>query len=250
MATPKSIVVLGGSGFVGRSICREAVRRGWRVTSLTRHGAPPNVAQDGLLKGVEWRTGSALDAAVYDELLAGKDYLVHSIGILFESNPLYNLYKSQPVEYSASYRALIRDTAELAVAAAERLGIRCFGYVSAARYGALGSALLPEYMQRKAEAEELIRRTRRSMGAVIVRPGFMYGSDRWATIPISLGVSAMSLFTAGLLPRSLCVETVARALLNQISALEDGGAASAAADTGPSTDPVVLEVDDIARLGA
>lgn len=213
------VLILGGTGLVGRALCREAIRRGWAATSLSRGGAPANAAQDGLLSRVEWKSGSALDPAVYDSLLSSRpDYIVHAIGILFESNPLYNMYKSQPVAYNASYRALMRDTAEMAVEAVERnkVGLKGFGYISAARYGALGSALLPRYMAMKGEAEEILSRNS-TFRTVIVRPGFMYGTDRWITLPLSVGSAAMTLFTAGLFPKPLCVDTVAKAMLNELS---------------------------------
>ena len=38
---PKKLAVLGGSGYVGREVCRRAVARGWEVTSLSRRGLNP-----------------------------------------------------------------------------------------------------------------------------------------------------------------------------------------------------------------
>lgn len=237
----KRVLVLGGTGFVGRALCREAVRRGWAVTSLSRRGTPANVAQDGLLSRVEWKSGDALDPTTYDGLLSSHpDYIIHSIGTLFESNPLYNLYKSQPVDYSASYRALIRDTAEMAAEAVERNKVKLqgFGYISAARYGVLGSTLLPQYMAMKGEAEEILL-SKNSFRTVIARPGFMYGSDRWMTLPLSLGTMAMTLFTAGLFPKPLCVDIVARAVLNEL------------AHSDPSTTEArILEVPDLSEVAS
>lgn len=40
MATPLSLLVVGGNGFVGSSIVKAAVARGWNVTSLSRSGSP------------------------------------------------------------------------------------------------------------------------------------------------------------------------------------------------------------------
>jgi uncharacterized protein YbjT (DUF2867 family) len=240
----KKLVVLGGTGFVGRAVCREAVQRGWRVSSLSRRGTPQGL--DSLLEKVEWKQGSALDPNVYKDLFAGQDYVVHSIGTLFESNPIYNMYKNQPVNYEASYKALIRDTLELASEAAAGSGIKSFGYVSAARYGAIGKALLAKYIAMKEEAEELLLK-HEEFKKVIVRPGFMYGTDRWATIPISAGVTLTSLFTGGVMPKALCVETVARALLTELKdpeAKDSGGASS------PKKSSVIMEVSDISRVGS
>ena len=49
----RSLLVLGGSGFVGREVCRNAVERGYRVTSLSRRGVNPEPAS-ALLAQVQW----------------------------------------------------------------------------------------------------------------------------------------------------------------------------------------------------
>lgn len=229
----KKLLVLGGSGFVGKAICRESIQRGWTVTSLNRSGAPTNVAVDPLLSKVQWSSGDALDSSLYPALLASHDYVIHSIGILFESS---NPFQKSSVNYSRSYRALIRDSTEIALKESAKAGVRAFGYISAARFGAFGSAILPEYMRMKAEAEALVMAS--NVRTVTVRPSFIYGADRPMTIPIAYGVRIMSLFTAGLFPKPIAVETVARAVLNEISREAD------------SNNPVILEGEDLSRVAA
>jgi len=215
------VLVLGGNGFVGRALCKEAIRRGWTVTSLGRSGPPPNSSEDPLLRQVKWRSGNALDPSIYPPLLSKCDFLVHSIGILFESS-------------NATYKALIRDTTKVAANAAVRAGIKSVGYVSAARHGALGRTLMSGYMQMKGEAEQLLL-NKSEFRCVIARPGFIYGNDRWATIPLSYATAVMTLFTAGLFPRSLSVEQVAKAMINELEFPSAKG-------------HIVMEVDDIFRI--
>lgn len=237
----KRLLVLGGSGFVGKAICREAVQRGWNVTSLSRSGAPADIVHDRLLNSVRWSTGDALEAFIYPALVSAQDYVIHSIGILFESNPLSRPFQGPSGEYRRSHRALIRDTAEIAARESARAGVKAFGYISAARFGPLSAAMLPEYVRMKEEAEDLLRRrsARGDLRTVIARPGLMYGSDRALSFPLSLGVSIMSLFTAGLFPKALSVDTVAKAMLNEISR-----------DATSPTDSVTLEVADMVRIAA
>jgi hypothetical protein len=52
-AAANKLLVIGGNGFVGREVCREAVRKGFLVTSLSRRGAPSEL--DSLLSKVDWR---------------------------------------------------------------------------------------------------------------------------------------------------------------------------------------------------
>ena len=35
------VLIVGGTGYLGREICREALKRGWSVVSLSRRGANP-----------------------------------------------------------------------------------------------------------------------------------------------------------------------------------------------------------------
>ena len=35
-----NLLVIGGNGFVGSTVCRKAVQRGWNVTSLSQSGMP------------------------------------------------------------------------------------------------------------------------------------------------------------------------------------------------------------------
>ena len=60
-APPKRLCVLGGSGYVGREVCKRAVERGWEVASLSRRGENP-LPGDAALDCVEWMSGDAADA--------------------------------------------------------------------------------------------------------------------------------------------------------------------------------------------
>ena len=78
--TPPRLLVAGGTGFVGREICREAVNRGWSVTSLSRRGSNPEPGS--ALDAVDFVAGDAADAALLDKLTADADAVVHSVGAL------------------------------------------------------------------------------------------------------------------------------------------------------------------------
>lgn len=64
------ITVLGGTGYAGGAIVAEAARRGHEVTAVSRT-APESPVAD-----VAYVTGSALDASVLDDVLAGRDAVV------------------------------------------------------------------------------------------------------------------------------------------------------------------------------
>lgn len=205
------VLVLGGNGFVGKALCREAVRKGWQVSSLSRSGAPAEAAQDPDLQQVDWQVGSALDPETYKRIFAEKpvDYLVHSIGILVQTS-------SNP---DASFKAVIRDTTEVALKSVSdcKVDLKGFGYVSATTFGYLSSILLPAYTAMKKEAEQLILESPGTFKKVIARPGFIYGWERMASYPAAWFTGLATLFTAGLFPRPIHVEYVAKGLLNELS---------------------------------
>jgi putative NADH-flavin reductase len=64
------ITVLGGSGYAGAAIVAEAAKRGHDVTAVNRSVVEAPVS------GVDYVTGSALDAAVLDGVVAGRDAVV------------------------------------------------------------------------------------------------------------------------------------------------------------------------------
>jgi putative NADH-flavin reductase len=67
------IAIIGGTGYTGGNIAREALKRGWQVRSLSRNepAAP--------IDGVDYRTGSYADAATLDSFADGADVLVVAV---------------------------------------------------------------------------------------------------------------------------------------------------------------------------
>ena len=67
------ITVLGGTGYTGGNIVREAVARGHQVTSISR------TLPEDQIDGVTYRTGDALDADTLAHVADGADVVVHSL---------------------------------------------------------------------------------------------------------------------------------------------------------------------------
>lgn len=207
----RNLLLLGGSGFVGKAIGREALGRGWKVVSLSRHGSPSALPNNRM----SWIKGNALDSSVYQPLIREHniDTIIHSVGILYENNSK----ASASVKDKRTFEAVNRDTAIVAAdEAAKSDQVRDFGFVSAAGFGPLtGHIFLKRYLDAKRQAEEGLKR-HTAFRTTIARPGFMYGSDRAITYPISWGYRLLALFAGGLLPRTLHVDRVAKSLLDAI----------------------------------
>ncbi len=140
----QKVLVLGGSGFVGKAICRELLKIGAQVYSINRSGKPKECPKD--LEGVNWIKGNALDRKIYSQSnLSEIDTLIHSVGILRE--PTSNLSDEFPVTFESE----ICETLKVALEASKDFGapLRRIGYISAADFGAFSRFLLPRYMKAK-----------------------------------------------------------------------------------------------------
>ena len=74
------VLVLGGSGFVGRHVCEQLVRAGYRVTVPTRRAR--NAASVQTLPGLTVLETRSLDDTTLTRLMAGHDAVVNLIAVL------------------------------------------------------------------------------------------------------------------------------------------------------------------------
>ena len=207
MATvrPKALV-LGGSGFVGRAICRRLVQKNFKVISVSRRGRPTDFLSSSTLHGgqrwcrhVDWVKGDAHKPETYSSLLNECSAVVHSVGIINESPAYKQLFDRgatpQDDEQLRNFEAINRDTAILLAAAADAApNVDTFVYVSAATLPspvAATKVIDDRYLSSKREAEATILSRARAQAAstgtgegyraVVLRPGFMVSEDRLHT---------------------------------------------------------------------
>jgi NADH dehydrogenase len=76
----KKILILGGTGFVGRHLCEKLTEGGYRMTVLTRRRS--NAKHLQMLPMVDVIEGSAYDVVALTTLLAGHDAVVNLVAIL------------------------------------------------------------------------------------------------------------------------------------------------------------------------
>ena len=76
------LVVLGGNGFIGREVCRQAIEHGHRVVGLGRSGRPAVSAS--WAGRVDWVAADVLRPEDWRGHLDGATAVVHSIAILRE----------------------------------------------------------------------------------------------------------------------------------------------------------------------
>ncbi|KAJ2747540.1 hypothetical protein GGI20_000365 [Coemansia sp. BCRC 34301] len=252
MSAARRLFVVGGSGFLGQAICRRALAQGWEVLSLSRHGAPKKtLARDASGNRVKWIQGDALEPESFREHLAGCTAVVHTVGVLMENDykKMVNMGSTSTSSRGSAttYERANRDTAlSVARTAREIQGLDTFVYISASDVLPLVSS---RYISTKREAENELLAHKERMRPIILRPGFMFSSDRPVSLPIAAGVSLFNTLyhrtPAGCLLKHtpfakaasppLCREVVAGAITN---AIEDSRISG------------ILEIADIERIGS
>ncbi|KAF5207157.1 NAD(P)-binding Rossmann-fold superfamily protein [Thalictrum thalictroides] len=163
------LLVLGGNGFVGSHVCKEALDRGLSVASLSRSGK--SSIKDSWASKVEWHQGNLLIPDSFKDALNGVTSVISCVGG-FGSNS--HMYK-------------INGTANInAIRAAAEQGVKRFVYVSAADFGIVNYLLQGYYEGKRAAETELL--TRFPYGGVILRPGFIHGTRQVGSVKVPLGI--------------------------------------------------------------
>ena len=214
----ESILVFGGNGFVGSAICKYAASLNLNIISISRSGRPQTVAP--WQSSITYAQGDALDPSTYTHLLPSASAIIHTVGVLFDSN-----FPSTATKvYNGSYRQINRDSAIAIIDVIKDRNIH-FTYVSSER----GIFFAPEYINTKREVEAYLDRVKNQVGFSVVRPGFMYSEEVTGKKIASKGIDLLNLpdrvfqtlgfewFRRNLIPaRSLDVNIVGKAVVQTL----------------------------------
>lgn len=153
-----NVFLTGATGYIGRHLTRELLRRGHTVRALVRPSSIGNVE-----KGAEAILGDALDAGSYAHLVAPSDTFVHLVGVAHPS----------PAK-AAAFRSIDLVSIRESVAAARDSSIRHFIYLSVA----MPAPAMKAYVAVREEGERLVRDS--GLAATFVRPWYVLGpGHRW-----------------------------------------------------------------------
>ncbi len=151
-----NVLVVGGTGFLGKHLCRELRERGHDVTALSRS------PDDGTLpEGVETIAG---DVTAYDSIetaFEGKDVVVNLVAL----SPLFRPRGGEETHFTVH-----RDGTENVVRAAEAHDVRRIVQMSALDADPDGPTA---FIQSKGLAEKLVRDS--DLEWVIFRPSVVFG---------------------------------------------------------------------------
>ena len=158
---PQTVVVAGGTGFVGGANAREIRRRGHRVVVLSSRG---EAARGSLPDDIEIRRADVRDPGTLAGVLAGADALV--ISLAFRNSPMESPRRGR------TFMAVDAAGTEHLVAEARRAGIGRLVYMSGA--GAAPDARR-HWFRAKWRAEAAVRGS--GIDHTIIRPTWIYGPD-------------------------------------------------------------------------
>lgn len=224
----KNILVLGGTGFVGRHVCEKLQRQGWSITVPTRRAINAKAVQH--LPRLTVLEADVHDEATLTRLLAGHDAVVNLIAILHGSEQAFE-------------RAHVTLPQTLA-RACQASGVTRLVHVSA-----LGVALdgPSRYQRSKARGEEVLRQA--GLALTVLRPSVIFGAgDRFLNLFAQLQAVFPVVPLAGASARfqPVWVEDVAKAVVSAL--LDRGLPMSSVGQTFECAGPEVLTLADLVRI--
>lgn len=163
-ALPRRIAVLGGTGFVGRSLCEHLVRAadGGSVQILVPTRRAPRANGVRFLPGIDVREADIHDDRALLRLLSGCDAVVNLVAILHGSER----------EFERVHVTLPQRLARLCMA----VGLRRVVHVSALGIWPPGSAAPSRYLRSKAEGEAALRAAP-GLDLTLLRPSVIFGAE-------------------------------------------------------------------------
>ncbi len=152
----RSVLVMGGTGFVGRHVCEKLCRAGWHVTVPTRKAQQARHIQH--LPGLTVREADVHNAATLERLVRGHDAVVQLIAILHGTE----------AAFERVHVALPRQLAQ----ACENSGVKRVVHISALGVSPEGPAM---YQRTKAKGEAVLREA--GLDLTVLRPSVIFGAE-------------------------------------------------------------------------
>ncbi|MEO1248858.1 MAG: complex I NDUFA9 subunit family protein [Pseudomonadota bacterium] len=158
--SPKTIVLFGGAGFIGRYIVREAAKRGWQINIASRD---PNAAlylkTSGSVGQIAPVFANIADDDSVRAAMRGADYVVNLCGILYETG-------------RQKFDGVHRDGADRVARIAAEMGVQRLVHISAIGASSTSPAT---YAKTKAAGEQAVRN--QMSDATILRPSIVFGPE-------------------------------------------------------------------------
>jgi len=156
-----TILVAGGTGFIGSQVVRKLMERGHQVIVMSRN---PTKSRESLPAGVEVRSGDVSDQDSLQKAMAGVDVVVSAVQ--FPNHPVENPRRGH------TYMEVDGHGTVRQVAAAKTTGVKHFIYLGGA--GTRAGQTAP-WFKAKLMAEAAIKAS--GIPYTIVQPSWIYGPE-------------------------------------------------------------------------
>ena len=155
MSTPR-VLVLGGSGFVGRHVCEQLTRLGWQITVPTRRAV--NAASVQSLPGLTVIEASVHQDADLARLMPGHDAVVNLVAVLHGSEERFeNVHVDLPGKIASAMK---------------KAGVQRLVHISALGADPQGPSM---YQRSKARGETVLHNA--GLQLTVLRPSVIFGAE-------------------------------------------------------------------------
>lgn len=162
----QTIAVTGATGFVGRYVVRELLRRGYNVRALVRSTEKAREVLPSEPDRLSYVIGHVLDKTSPAKLVQGCDACINLIGIIREVRGDASKGEAQ------SFEGMHVDAPRAMADACKAAGVKRFVHMSALGASPDGKAA---YQRSKFQGEQFVKRS--GLDWTIFRPSFIHGHD-------------------------------------------------------------------------
>lgn len=152
-----NVFLTGATGYIGRAVIPELLRRGHIARALLRPGS-----ERKLVSGARPIIGNALDASTFAQYVAPSDTFIHLVGVAHPS----------PAK-AEEFRAIDLVSIQQSVLAAKGSSVTHFIYLSVAH----PAPAMKAYVAVRQEGERLLRES--GIPSTFVRPWYVLGPGHW-----------------------------------------------------------------------
>lgn len=156
MLNQPSVLILGGTGFVGRHVCEKLTRMGCRMTVITRRASQAAAIQS--MPKVRVLEGDVFDSAFLAQCMAQHDVVINLIAILHGTEAAFDKAHVQ--------------LPKIIAAACQQSGLKRLIHISALGASAQGPSL---YQRSKAQGEKVLQEA--GLDLTVLQPSVIFGTE-------------------------------------------------------------------------
>ncbi len=215
---PRRVFIIGGTGYLGRSLIPVLLQKGHEVHALVRAGSESKLPSECTHTSI----GNPLDAESYRHQLREGDTLVHLLGT------------AHPAPWKAKlFKQIDLVSMQVAIAAAQAASVGHVVYVSVAQ----PAPVMRAYIAVRQQCEALIREC--GIPATIVRPWYVLGpGHRWPRLLLPVYWVLECAPATATMAKRLGLVTLSQMTQALVWAIEH-----------PSAGIEIIDVDRVRRLG-